>query len=172
MSMSSLMTVAESVKGHLHGADADFTAVSTDTRTLKSGELLFALKGEHFDASEFVAEAVRQGAAGVVVDHHIDADIAQVEVADTRRALGDFAAAWRRANNVPAIGVTGSNGKTTVKEMVASILRASLGSDEVVVATWGNLNNEIGLPLTVLALRDEHEAAVFEMGASAAGEIK
>ncbi|MDG1462910.1 MAG: UDP-N-acetylmuramoyl-tripeptide--D-alanyl-D-alanine ligase, partial [Gammaproteobacteria bacterium] len=172
MSMSSLAAVAESVKGHLHGADTEFMAVSTDTRTLKSGELLFALKGEHFDAAEFVLEAARQGAAGAVVNHRVDADIAQIEVADTRQALGKFAAAWRGLNNVPAVGITGSNGKTTVKEMVASILRASLGSDEAVLATRGNLNNEIGLPLTVLELREQHEAAVFEMGASAAGEIK
>ncbi len=172
MSMNSLITVAEAVKGRLQGADTDFTSVSTDTRTLKSGELLFALKGENFDASQFIADAARLGAAGAVVEHHVDADIPQIEVADTRRALGDYAAAWRSEHNVPAVGVTGSNGKTTVKEMIAAILRASFGSDMAVLATRGNFNNDIGLPLTVLELNDQHKAAVFEMGASAAGEIK
>ena len=80
MSMSSLAAVAESVKGHLHGADTEFMAVSTDTRTLKSGELLFALKGEHFDAAEFVLEAARQGAAGAVVNHRVDADLSLIHI--------------------------------------------------------------------------------------------
>ena len=172
MSLDSLAAVALAVDGRLVGVDADFSAVSTDTRTLQAGELLFALKGDRFDASDFVAQAAEQGAVGAVVEHHVAADIAQVEVADTRLALGDYAKAWRRRYNIPAVGVTGSNGKTTVKEMVAAIMRASTGSDDAVLATKGNLNNDIGLPLTVLQLRERHEIAVFEMGASAAGEIK
>ena len=172
MSLDSLAAVARAVDGRLVGVDAAFSAVSTDTRTLQAGELLFALRGERFNASDFVAAAVEQGAVGAVVEHYVAADIAQVEVADTRLALGDYAKAWRRRHSIPAVGITGSNGKTTVKEMVAAIMRASTGADDAVLATKGNLNNDIGLPLTVLRLREQHKIAVFEMGASAAGEIK
>jgi UDP-N-acetylmuramoyl-tripeptide--D-alanyl-D-alanine ligase len=171
MSLDTLVAVAESVKGHLVGSDAGFAAVSTDTRTLNPGDLLFALKGENFDAADFVLEAARKGAVGAVVERHVAADIAQIEVADSRKALGDYAAAWRRRHSIPAVGITGSNGKTTVKEMVTAILVASLGSPEAVLATRGNFNNDVGVPLTVLRLRKQHRAAVFEMGASAAGEI-
>jgi len=170
--MSTLATVAEQTGGRLSGEDASFDAVSTDTRSLQPGQLWFALQGERFDAGDFIDQAATLGAAGAVVAKHQDAAIPQIEVADTRKALGDFAGAWRRSKDIAAVGVTGSNGKTTVKEMVAAILRMAFGSNEAVLATKGNLNNDIGLPLTVLELRDEHRAAVFEMGASAGGEIE
>lgn len=179
MSMGTLTMVADAVKGHLIGDDRTFDAVSTDTRTLNSGELFFALRGERFDAAQFIAEAAWRGAAGAVVDaRQAGPDIRnlpQIEVADTRDALGAFARSWRAGFRLPVIGVTGSNGKTTVKEMIACILRAefdSPGGPSRVLVTTGNLNNEIGLPLSVLRLDDRHEAAVFEMGASQPKDIE
>jgi len=172
--MATLGLVAKSVGGRLVGADVPFESVSTDTRTLQTGQLFFALRGARFDAAAFVEEAARRGAAAAVVSHRQSVSLPQVEVADPRAALGSFARAWRRRFTLPVIGVTGSNGKTTVKEMIAAILRVALdraGSDERVLVTQGNLNNEIGLPLTVLRLRQHHRAAVLEMGASHAGEI-
>ncbi len=174
MSMATLGLVVESVGGQLVGADVPFESVSTDTRTLQSGQLFFALRGARFDAATFVEEAARRGAAAAVVSRRQSVALPQVEVADPRAALGRFARAWRRRFTLPVIGVTGSNGKTTVKEMIAAILRAapdSAGSDDRVLVTQGNLNNEIGLPLTVLRLREHHRAAVLEMGANHAGEI-
>jgi len=170
--MSTLAVVAEQVGGRLIGADKEFDSVSTDTRSLQPGQLWFALQGERFDAGDFIAQAAEQGAAGAVVGRELDAAIAQIEVADTRKALGDYAAAWRRSKDIVSVGITGSNGKTTVKEMVSAILRAAYDDDKVVLATKGNFNNDIGLPLTVLRLRDYHRAAVFEMGASGGGEIE
>jgi len=172
MSMTTLANVADQIGGRLIGDDQSFDAVSTDTRSLQPGQLWFALHGERFNANEFIDRAAELGAVGAVVDHKLDTNIAQIEVKDTRKALGDFAAAWRRTMDIPVVGITGSNGKTTVKEMVAAILRASFGSDDAVLATKGNFNNDIGLPLTVLELREHHQAAVIEMGASAAGEIE
>ncbi len=172
MSMGSLAMVAESVGGQLIGADARFDSVSTDTRSLKSGQLFVALRGERFDAAEFVAEAQRRGAAGAVVEQRQDTALSQVEVEDARRALGDLARSWRRQFSPLVVAITGSNGKTTVKEMIAAILTAELGGDAgQLLVTAGNLNNDIGLPLTVLNLRDCHRMAVLEMGASRPGEI-
>ena len=171
MSMGTLTMLAESVHGVLIGADRPFEAVSTDTRSLSEGDLFFALRGERFDASQFIDEAARRGAAGAVVEHRQSSELPQVEVTDSRRALGDFARSWRAGFQLPVIGVTGSNGKTTVKELIAAILRADTSRPEDVLATTGNLNNEIGLPLMVLRLRAAHRRAVFEMGASHAGEI-
>jgi UDP-N-acetylmuramoyl-tripeptide--D-alanyl-D-alanine ligase len=174
MSMGRLSMVAEAVGGRLHGHDAEFDAVSTDTRSLRAGELFFALRG----GAAFVADAARLGAAGAVVEARQDAPVSQVEVADTRRALGDLARRWRERFAIPVIGITGSNGKTTVKEMTAAVMRAALGGGAVVGAatdpilmTWGNLNNEIGLPRTLLYLNASHKAAVIEMGAASPGDI-
>jgi UDP-N-acetylmuramoyl-tripeptide--D-alanyl-D-alanine ligase len=171
MSMGTLTMVAESVKGHLVGADRAFDSVSTDTRTLQPGQLFFALHGENFDAATFVAEAERRGAAGAVVEQRQSCDLAQVEVSDARRALGQWGKSWRARFSISVIAVTGSNGKTTVKEMIASILAQELGDRAELLVTEGNLNNEIGLPLTVLKLCDRHRIAVLEMGASHPKEI-
>ncbi len=172
MSIARLAAVANAVGGSLNGADAAFSDVSTDTRTLQQGELLFALKGDNFDGADYLQDAADKGAAGAVVSKLMDVDIPQIVVNDTRRALGDYAVAWRDAFPVPAVGITGSNGKTTVKEMVASILAATFGSTDVVLATRGNFNNDIGVPLTVFRLNEQHQAAVFEMGANGAGQIQ
>jgi len=171
MSMGTLNMVAQSVNGTLIGMDQNFDSISTDTRSLQSRQLFFALRGEHFNAGEFIAEAERRGAAGAVVETRQDIDLPQVEVADTRVALGALARTWRAQFDMPVIGVTGSNGKTTVKEMIAAILRVHFGTPNKVLATIGNLNNEIGLPLSILRLRDTHAAAVLEMGASQRGDI-
>ncbi len=171
MSMASLSMVADFVHGRLWGSDRPFEAVSTDTRTLQAGELFVALRGERFDAAQFVAEAERLGAAGAVVENRQPVALPQVEVGDTRRALGDLARAWRQRFRLPVIGITGSNGKTTVRALTAAILAADAADPAEVLATEGNLNNDIGLPLMVLRLRACHRAAVFEMGASRAGEI-
>ena len=167
MSMGTLTMVAESVSGTLVGADRPFESVSTDTRTLQPGQLFFALTGERFDAATLVEEASRRGAAGAVVARRQTCDLPQVEVPDTRRALGLLAKSWRERFPISVIAVTGSNGKTTVKEMLDSIL--SLKAP--VLATQGNLNNEIGVPLTLFDLDDSHHFAVIEMGANHAGEI-
>ena len=171
MSMGTLTMVAESVNGTLVGVDRTFESVSTDTRTLKPGQLFFALQGEHFDAAEFVDEASRLGAAGAVVERRQTCDLSQIEVGDARRALGALAKGWRARFALPVIAVTGSNGKTTVKEMIASILGADGGDEAALLVTSGNLNNEIGLPLTVLRLCEHHRVMVLEMGASHRGEI-
>lgn len=169
--MGTLTMVAESVKGYLVGADRAFDSVSTDTRTLQPGQLFFALHGENFDAATFVGEAERRGAAGAVVEQRQSCDLSQVEVNDARRALGQWGKSWRARFSISVIAVTGSNGKTTVKEMIASILAQELGDRAELLVTEGNLNNEIGLPLTVLKLCDRHRIAVLEMGASHPKEI-
>lgn len=168
--MSTLSDLSAVVGGSLAGADAEFSAVSTDTRTVQSGDVFFALRGERFDAAEFVAEAAGKGAAGAVVEKPTAASLAQITVPDTRIALGEFAREWRSRCEVQLIGITGSNGKTTVKELIAGICRAAFTGDAV-LSTAGNLNNEIGLPLTLLNLRDAHRVAVVEMGASQPGDI-
>jgi UDP-N-acetylmuramoyl-tripeptide--D-alanyl-D-alanine ligase len=174
MTRGRLSMVAEAVGGRLYGADAEFAGVSTDTRNLQPGELFFALRGARNDGAAFVAEAERLGAAGAVVDAHQPTGLAQVEVADTRIAFGDLARGWRARFAIPLIAITGSNGKTTVKEMTAAIMRAALGGADgadPVLVTWGNLNNEIGLPRTLLYLDERHRAAVIEMGAARPGDI-
>lgn len=170
MSMSTLVDLCTVTGGELHGADAAFDAVSTDTRTLHGGDVFFALRGERFDAAEFVAQAAESGAAGAVVEQEVDAPLPQITVSDTRVALGDFAREWRRRSGARVIGITGSNGKTTVKELTAGICREAFG-DDAVLATRGNLNNDIGLPLTLLELREQHRIAIAEMGANHPGEI-
>jgi UDP-N-acetylmuramoyl-tripeptide--D-alanyl-D-alanine ligase len=173
MSIGTLSDVARDTDGRLHGADRSFDSVSTDTRTIGPGQLFFALRGERYDARDFVAVAAERGAAGAVVEQLAEVDLSQVEVGDSRLALGALARKWREHFDIPVIGITGSNGKTTVKELVAAIMRAALAEvgDDVVLATQGNLNNDIGLPLTLLGLRDHHRSAVVEMGANHPGEI-
>jgi UDP-N-acetylmuramoyl-tripeptide--D-alanyl-D-alanine ligase len=153
--------------GRLEGADRPYSAVSTDTRTLASGELFVALRGPRFNGHAFLASAAAAGAAGAVVDTEQDVPLAQIVVADTVAALGRAAARWRAQFDIPLIGVAGSNGKTTVKEMLASIL-ARAGP---CLATLGNLNNHIGVPLTLFGLETIHRCAVIEMGANRPGEV-
>lgn len=173
MSMGTLSQAALDTGGHLHGADRSYADISTDTRTLAPGDLFFALRGDRYNASSFINEALEKGAAGAVVEQVSTVDLSQVEVDDSRRALGVVAHQWRHRFNIPVIGITGSNGKTTIKELTAAILRAAFpaSNDDAILATEGNLNNEIGLPLTLLRLRDQHRAAVVEMGASQQGDI-
>jgi len=173
MTMSTLAEAAQAMDGRLQGADVAFDSVSTDTRTLGPGQLFFALRGERFDAREFVAEAASRGAAGAVVESLAEVDLSQIEVGDARLALGALARNWRIHFDIPLIGITGSNGKTTVKELTAAIMRAVYAevTNDVVLATEGNLNNDIGVPLTLLRLRDFHRAAVVEMGANHPGDI-
>ena len=162
-----LSSAARSMRGTLHGADRAFEGVSTDTRTLQGGELFFALQGPNFDGGEFVGQACDKGSAGAVVESLVDAAIAQIKVDDTRLALGRLAADWRSGQPATVVGVTGSNGKTTLKEMIA----ACLARVAPTLATRGNLNNDVGLPLMLLCIEPAHRYAVLEMGANHAGEI-
>ena len=144
--------------------------VHTDTRSLQAGDLFVALKGEHFDAHEFLAQARAQGAVAAIAQHGLqEAGLPGLEVADTKVALGQLAAGWRSQFSLPLIAVTGSNGKTTVTQMIASILRA--WKPEGAFATEGNLNNDIGVPLTLLRLQASHQAGVVELGMNHPGEI-
>lgn len=158
------------------GSDATFNAVSTDTRKIQKGDLYIALRGENFDGAEFVAQAAKLGAVAAVVNQSSgcvsdDLAIPLLIVPDTRIALGQLAAHWRKQFNIPMVAITGSNGKTSVKEMLASILRVAAGGDDAVLATEGNLNNDIGMPLTLLKLNAQHRYAVIEMGMNHPGEI-
>lgn len=165
--MTTLAFAAESMHGTLFGIDRLFEGVSTDTRTLKSGELFIALDGLNFSGSDYLALAHEKGAAGAVVGTKTKDDLAQIAVRDTRAALGDLGSAWRRDQSAIVVGITGSNGKTTLKELTAACL-AQAGST---LATEGNLNNDIGMPLMLTRIEAEHRYAVLEMGANHLGEI-
>ncbi|NQD37010.1 UDP-N-acetylmuramoyl-tripeptide--D-alanyl-D-alanine ligase [Permianibacter sp. IMCC34836] len=166
-----LRDIAAATSGQLHGADAasemHVRAVNTDSRQPVPASLFVALRGERFDAHEFAAGAIAGGAIALLVERVLPLSVPQIVVADTRRALGDLARAWRRRCAATVVGLTGSAGKTTVKEMIASILR----QDGETLATQGNLNNDIGVPLTLFRLQPSHRYAVIEMGANHAGEI-
>ncbi|MDR0776014.1 MAG: UDP-N-acetylmuramoyl-tripeptide--D-alanyl-D-alanine ligase [Azonexus sp.] len=166
-----LSRVAAATGGRLVGSDTALAGVGTDTRTVQLGQLFVALRGERFDAHDFLAQAIAAGAAAVLVADasKLPAGVPAVVVADTRLALGALAGAWRAAFALPVIAVTGSNGKTTTKEMIAAILQAAFG--DAVLATRGNFNNDVGLPLTLLGLNAGHRAAVIEMGMNRPGEI-
>lgn len=148
-------------------ASARFLQVSTDSRQLMPGSLFVALRGPHHDGHDHLAAVAAAGATGAVVEQRRALDLPQLVVADTRVALGRLAHYWRRRWPLKLIAVTGSNGKTTVKEMIAQVT-AQLGPTLV---TQGNQNNEIGVPLTILRGRPFHQFAVVEMGMSAAGEL-
>jgi UDP-N-acetylmuramoyl-tripeptide--D-alanyl-D-alanine ligase len=151
--------------------DAVFDGVTTDSRNAGAGNLFVALRGEHFDAHDFIAEVVAKGVSAVVAEHlPAGLTIPALIVPDTRIALGEIARHWRRQFSFPVIGVTGSNGKTTVKEMIASIMAAQYGAEHY-LATRGNLNNDIGAPLTLLRMTAAHGAAVIELGMNHPGEI-
>lgn len=162
-----LSFAAAAMSGTLHGDDLNFDGISTDSRTIKEGELFVALSGPNFDGNKFVNQASGKGAAGAIVASLVSDDIAQIEVEDTKLALGQLGAAWRDRQSVTVVGITGSNGKTTLKELVA----ACLSSVAPTVATKGNLNNDIGMPLMMSRIDESHEYAVLEMGANHAGEI-
>lgn len=177
---------ARVLNAHFIGGDVEFAAVNSDSRAIRRGDLFVALKGERFDGNLFVAEAAAAGAAAALVDaagartadRSSGAPIPLLVVADTLKALGQLAHYWRRQFDVPLVALTGSNGKTTVKEMLAAILREAVNTGSpvqdpksLVLASRGNLNNHIGVPLTLLELRREHRYAVIEMGMNHAGEI-
>lgn len=166
--MISLCTAAvEKELGAVHyGSDVCFSKVSTDSRTVESNSLFVAIDGDRVDGHDYVSQAVEQGACALMVERKLDTEIPQLVVEDTRKSLGKLAAIWRRHSSAKVVGITGSNGKTTVKEMVAAILSEA----GTVLATKGNFNNDIGLPLTLFRLQDE-DFAVIEMGANHSGEI-
>ena len=170
--MMNASEAATLVNGRLSGADAPFTAVSTDSRNIGRGALFVALRGERFDGHEFLGAAASRGAAAALVDRTFTGafPLPVVIVDDTKAALGELARRWRARFSPVLIAVTGSNGKTTVKEMVAAILRRHAG-DQAVLATSGNLNNDIGVPLTLLRLRTEHRWCAIELGMNHPGEI-
>ena len=156
---------------HLCGdAQQRIQRVHTDSRSVQPGDLFVALQGERFDAHDFLPQVAQAGATAALAQHGLDAaHLAGLEVADTRLALGQLAKGWRAQFSLPVIAVTGSNGKTTVTQMIASILRAGFGDDAL--ATQGNLNNDIGVPQTLLRLRAHHRSAVVELGMNHPGEI-
>ena len=162
-----LADIVRATGGRLIGDDLSVTAVATDTRTLAAGSLYVALRGERFDGHDFIAAAKNAGAVAALIDHEIETDLPQIIVDDTERALGKIAAAIREQRNATIVAITGSNGKTTVKTLTAAILSAH-GRSHV---NAGNYNNEIGLPLSVIALPEDAEYAVFEMGAGKPGDI-
>ena len=148
------------------------SGVSTDSRSVNAGELFIALNGLTFDGHAFVAAAAQRGAAAALVSRLVaEVSIPQILVADTRLALGRLAQGWRRRFAIPVLALTGSNGKTTVKEMLRAILSAHLGNPDAVLATEGNLNNDIGVPQMMLRLNAKHQLAIFELGMNHLGEI-
>ena len=178
--MMSIAQAAQALGARYTGNDAEFSAVGTDSRAVRRGDLFVALKGERYDGHVFLAQAAAAGAAGALVDRLSTAvNLPQILVDDTLDALGRLGNYWRRQFRIPLVALTGSNGKTTVKEMLAAILREAckatqspiLDPQSCVLATRGNLNNHIGVPLTLLELRREHQYAVIEMGMNHAGEI-
>lgn len=175
--MMSTLEAVRSIGGSTRcTAEVRFLSVSTDSRTLEPGALFVALRGERFDGHEFLGAVRERGAAAVMIDEtgareHVTDGLPAIVVGDTRKALGALAARWRARFDIPLVAVAGSNGKTTVKEMIAAILGAHHGTDAV-LATAGNFNNDIGLPLTLLRLREEHAAAVIEVGMNHPGETR
>ena len=164
----SLQQAAQLLNGDIRGANCEFFHVSKDSRSVQAGDLYVALKGERFDGHQFVVEAGKKGAVAAMVEAYQEVDLPQLRVTDSQLALGRLAAAWRQSYSGVVVGVTGSNGKTTVKEMTAAILQQK----GKVLATQGNLNNEIGMPLTLLELSADDDYAVIEMGANHRGEIE
>lgn len=163
----SLQEVQHLTGGRLTGADVSFNAVSIDTRTLRAGDLFIAIPGERFNGNAFLAEAVAKKAVAAITTEPVTVEIPTLQLENSRLALGKLGAANRQLSKARVIALTGSQGKTTVKEMTASIL-AECGK---VLKTAGNLNNDLGVPLTLLNLEEQHQFAVIELGANAPGEI-
>jgi len=149
------------------GENITVKGISTDTRTIQGGELFLALKGPNFDGHKFIKAALEKGAVACLVQDKVDAKNV-ITVSDTHQALGLLSKEWRQKFHKPVIAITGSNGKTTVKEMIASIVN----QNQSAMATFGNLNNDIGVPLTLFRLNETYDAAVIEMGANHTGEIE
>jgi UDP-N-acetylmuramoyl-tripeptide--D-alanyl-D-alanine ligase len=179
--MIRLLEAAKVLQAKIAGVDLAFEGVSTDTRTLKRGNLFVALRGERYDGHGFLAAAADAGAAAAMVDRSgssMQTPLPLIIVDDTRLGLGRLAAHWRSRFRMPLVALTGSSGKTTVKEMLAAILRhaaagtSGAGAADPVLATRGNLNNDVGLPLMLLELTQAHRYAVIEMGMNHAGEIR
>ncbi len=167
--MMKLSEIAKALNATMRGADVNVRNVGTDSRNIAKGQLFIGIKGENFDGNTYADEAIKQGAAAVMLSNANIHAAPSVLVEDTRLALGELAHYWRNKFDLPLVAVTGSNGKTTVKEMISAILNAAHGK---VLATRGNLNNDIGMPLTLLGLNEKHTFAVIEMGMSHEGEIR
>ncbi len=171
--MLDLATAARAIGARHLGANTQIRRVSTDSRDVRDGDLFVGIRGDRFDGQAFADQALQSGAAAAMVSDETAVktpDARLLVVPDPRIALGQLAAWWRSQFDIPLIAITGSNGKTTVKELLASILRQAAGEDGV-LATAGNLNNDIGMPLTLLSLRSLHRYAVIEMGMNHLGEI-
>jgi len=173
MISAALSDIARQLSTSLPSQDIDFNGISIDTRTLLPGNLYIAIQGEQFDGHQFVIDAQKKGATAAIVSQKIDCDLPQLIVKDTILALGTLTGNWRNRFSIPLIAVTGSNGKTTLKNMIASILRAACqNQSELVLATEGNFNNNIGLPINLARLNEKHRYAVLEMGMNHFGEIE
>ena len=166
--MMMLSEIAKAVNGQMLGVDTEVFSIGSDSRNVIKNQLFVAIKGEEFDGNTYATEAIKQGAVAVLVSDVQTEARPAVLVSDTRFALGTLAQHWRNKFTLPLVAVTGSNGKTTVKEMIAAILSVS---NKNVLATQGNLNNDIGMPMTLLKIRKEHAYAVIEMGMSHLQEI-
>jgi UDP-N-acetylmuramoyl-tripeptide--D-alanyl-D-alanine ligase len=167
MMEGTLSQAAQIIQGNLRGPDGKFSGISTDTRTIRAGELFFALQGPNFDGNRFVGVAAEKRAAAAVINAQTDPAFVQIVVDDSRLALGRLAADWRKKMPVTVVGITGSNGKTTLKDLVTSCLSQFAST----LATQGNLNNDIGVPTMLSRISPSHRFAVIEMGANHAGEI-
>jgi len=163
----SLQQVQAATGGVITGANAEFSAASIDTRTIQPGDLFVAIKGPNFNGNQFVAVAAEKGASAVIVGEQVNIDLPALMVADTRTALGTIGAMNRNRVSACVLGLTGSQGKTTVKEMTGGILSQC----DSVMMTSGNLNNELGVPLSLLKIDQHHKYAVIEMGANGPGDI-
>ena len=164
----SLSSAARTLGTEYRGKDEVFHGCSTDSRSINSGELFIAIRGERFNGHDFLEQARQRGATAALVDSLVPISLPLIKVTDTRKALGELAKCWRENFRIPLVAITGSNGKTTVKEMLVSILEQK----SEVLATRGNLNNDIGVPLTLFGMGNEHAYAIIEMGANHPGEIK
>jgi len=163
-----LSTAAGWMDGTLTGRDVEFAGLSIDTRTLKQGDLFVAIAGPNFDGHNFASTALEAGAAGLVVERPVDVDGSTIVVDETRLAIGRLAKAWRRTQRATVVGITGSNGKTTLKTMISACLAEAAPT----LSTAGNLNNDLGVPLTLARLEETHDFAVIEMGANRCGDIE
>ena len=164
----SLAEIEASLHGHLQGASVEFGGVATDSRQVRAGDLFVALSGANFDGHDYLDDVAQKGAVAALVSRDVESTLPLLRVADTQRALGLLGAYNRALFANPVVAITGSSGKTTVKNMLASVL----GQRGNTLATQGNYNNEIGVPLTLLRLAPEHDFAVVEMGAGRAGDIR